>query len=215
MYMQPRSPCLVLQEDRVVEFVQGRELLLVNQVELRSMNNATRQTEARCAYLIDEQEKVPVAGIEVRCSDALASECIESKRLPSIPSAQMWSKWLLYMCAYTRNKRRTIVRTVSLKFLGNGTPANTVLVREFPGRIWLGKMTDFIREHGLVVQEPLSPIHERIDVVRSGEFGGALVFDTVLPQVLVAGRVRCQRARRRQGIPTVGLQTLAGTTPRG
>jgi len=53
--------------------------------------------------------------------------------IPSIPRAQIWSKWLLYMCAYTRNSRRTIVRTVSRKFRGNDIPiASSVTTIDYP-----------------------------------------------------------------------------------
>ena len=50
------------------------------------------------------------------------SASLRGMHAPSMPSAHIWSKWLLYICAYTRKSLRTIVRTVSRKFLGNGIP---------------------------------------------------------------------------------------------
>lgn len=78
-----------------------------------------------------------------------------------MPKAHIWSKWLLYIWAYTLNNLLTIVRTVSLKFLGNGTPTSpltSALTRN------LRILADSVREYVGIVKQALSPVHQRVDI---------------------------------------------------
>lgn len=47
------------------------------------------------------------------------------------------------------------------------------------------KLTNLVREHTLVVEQALCPVHQRIDVLRRGQLRRALVLCTVFPEVLV------------------------------
>ena len=44
--------------------------------------------------------------------------------------------------------------------------------------------TDLVREDRFVVQKTLGPVHKRIDIIWGRKFGGSLVLDAVLPEVL-------------------------------
>ena len=77
-------------------------------------------------YLVDKQEKVSITRVQMSYEthevNYFSNPFLGTSNTPSMPRAQIWSKWLLYMCAYTRNNRRTMVLIVSRKFLGKGTP---------------------------------------------------------------------------------------------
>lgn len=77
-----------------------------------------------------------------------------------------------------------MVRTVSRKLRGNGTPeVETDLNDHGIQKTIIG--TYLIREDILVVQNVLSPIHQSVYVFWGWKFGGLLVLDTIFPQVLV------------------------------
>ena len=46
--------------------------------------------------------------------------------------------------------------------------------------------TDLVGKDGLVLEEVLCPVHERIDIVRGRELGGAFVLVAIFPQVFVS-----------------------------
>src|SRR5260221_14670946 len=93
------------------------------------------------------------------------------------------------MCAYTRNNRRTMVRTVSLNVRGNDTPTYTLRQQRKTTGI-TGGCTDGIREYGLVIEDVLGPVHEGVDILGRGKLRGALVTYAVFPKVLVSDFVK-------------------------
>ena len=51
------------------------------------------------------------------------------------------------------------------------------------------ELTDLVREYVLVIEKPLRPIHQRIDIVRCRELRWPAILDAVFPEVLVPERV--------------------------
>lgn len=132
----------------------------------------------------------------------------EKKTKPSIPSAHTWSKWLLYMWPYTRNKRRKMVRTVSLKFLGKGTPMMYIWIYQ----CWheIRQLTYPVRKDSFIVQYILCPIHQSIDIFRCGKFRRPSKFRSIFPEIFISMQIRifsnkpyiCSQMIRTEGQPT-------------
>jgi hypothetical protein len=76
-----------------------------------------------------------------------------------------------------------IVFTVSLNVRGNGTPLGQCKYPE-DHQSSLYWRTDFVREHCFIVQNGLSPVHQRINVFWRRQLRWTLVLDAILPQVL-------------------------------
>jgi hypothetical protein len=76
--MAYKLPCLaILSKNCVIQFIQWCQLFLVDQVKLQvrvSKQNKAGQTLQ--TYLMNEQEEVPVAGIEMSCEVNLVSPSI-------------------------------------------------------------------------------------------------------------------------------------------
>lgn len=67
-FMISLAATLVLREDRLVQLVERRELFLVNEVELLSRIHkyvCTRNCQMQKTHLVDEEEEVPVARVQV------------------------------------------------------------------------------------------------------------------------------------------------------
>lgn len=77
-----------------------------------------------------------------------------------------------------------MVRTESLKFLGNGIPDGWQFhIQGFaPSN---KKRTNLVWEDPLVIENVLRPVHQSVDVVRRSKLGGPLVLDAVFPEVFV------------------------------
>jgi hypothetical protein len=77
---QACGPCgsLRVLQDVLVELGEGGELLLLDEVEL-----------------VDEEEEVAVARVDVRCAGSAAPQDDRRDDAPSMERAQSWAKWWL------------------------------------------------------------------------------------------------------------------------